>query len=291
VAPDDDPDAPEQAHPRDAVAVVFDAVGVATRLGLGAMGAVEKAVRSRGGRRDDRNAGAAADTGRTPVDVAEVLALAAIGIGAEITGRALAAAATAASVAERGGEALLHHRPLRQPIERLTTAAQPWNDGVRKTLTEGERLATDQGLDLAARIATKVMDRIDVDAVVDRVDLDRILARVNVDEIAARLDVDAVASRLDLERLIQRLDLTAIAQGVIDELDLAAIAQSVIDELELGEIIRESTGTVTVEAVDAIRVGGMNADRLVTRFVDRLLMRRNGAAHDPPSGTSDLADQ
>jgi hypothetical protein len=73
-----------------------------------------------------------------------------------------------------------------------------------------------------------------------------------------------------------------MAEGVLDQLDLTAIAERVINELELSELIRESTGTVTVDAVDALRSGGMQADRLVSRVIGRILMRRELAGTDGP---------
>ena len=232
-----------------------------------------------------------------------MLALGAVAIGAEVARRVFSGAAWAATQAEHGATALMQHRPLRRPVERLTDAAEPWDERARKGFSQGGQVATDRGLDLAAEIAAKIVERLDIDAIVDRVDIERILSRVDLNEVAGRLDVDAVAARLDVERVIGRLDLPAIAEGVIDQLDLTAIArrvideldlttiaQQVIDEVQLSEIIRESTGTVTVDAVDALRVGGMNADRLVARVVDRLLMRRNGSvpndspAAGPPAG-------
>jgi hypothetical protein len=243
---------------------------------------------------------APAEDERTSVETAEVLALGAVAIGAEVARRVFAGAAWAASQAEHGATALISHRPLRRPVERLTDAAEPWDERARKAAGDGGRAATDRGLDLAAEIATRIVDRLDIDAIVDRVDIERVLARVDLNEVAGRLDVDAVAARLDLERLIGRLDLAAIAQSVIDQLDLTAMAEGVLDqldlteiaervinELELTELIRESTGTITVDAVDALRVGGMHADRLVTRVVDRLLMRREALESSSRSSSSD----
>jgi hypothetical protein len=299
---DDAPDEP--ARSRDSVDRFYAAVGGATRLSLKALGLVASGIegaarraRPRSAPAPDSDPDAPAEDERSSVETAEVLALGAVAIGAEVARRVFARAAWAASQAEHGATALISHRPLRGPVDRLTGSAEPWDERARKALSEGQQVTTDRGLDLAAEIATRIVDRLDIDAIVDRVDIERILARVDLNEVAGRLDVDAVAARLDLERVIGRLDLPAITEGVIDQLDLTAIAQrvineldlttiakQVIDELELSEVIRESTGTVTVDAVDALRVGGMNADRLVARVVDRILMRRNGAVADEPPG-------
>jgi hypothetical protein len=303
---DDVPDEP--ARSRDSVDRFYAVVGGATRLSLWAMGVVATGMGGVGRRLRSRPAPeseldpdvpAQDRDERTSVETAEVLALGAVAIGAEVARRVFAGAAWAALQAEHGATALISHRPLRGPVDRMTESAEPWDERARKALNEGQQATTDRGLDLAAEIATRIADRLDIDAIVDRVDIERILARVDLNEVAGRLDVDAVAARLDVERVIGRLDLPAIAEGVIDqldltsvarrvinELDLTTIAKQIIDELELSEVIRESTGTVTVDAVDALRVGGMQADRLVARVVDRILMRRNGAESDDPPGAS-----
>lgn len=299
----------EPARSRDSVDRFYDPVGSATRFSLKAMElvaiGVERAARRARPRptpAGDPGPDASAAEERTSVETAEVLVLGAVAIGAEVAHRVFEGAAWAASQAEHGATALISHRPLRRPVERLTDAAEPWDERTRKAAGDGGRAATDRGLDLAAEIATRIVDRLDLDAIVDRVDIERILARVDLNEVAGRLDVDAVAARLDVERLIGRLDLAAIAQsvidqldltamaeGVLDQLDLTAIAERVINELELSELIRESTGTITVDAVDALRVGGMQADRLVTRVVDRLLMRRAALESSPRSSPPDGA--
>jgi len=74
--------------------------------------------------------------------------------------------------------------------------------------------------------------------------------------VLAELDVDAVADRIDLDRIVDRIDLDAILLRV-----------------DMEGLIRESTSTMVDESVDALRVQGMNADRLVSRVVDRLLRR------------------
>ncbi|MGZ6545352.1 MAG: hypothetical protein ACXVEI_08585 [Actinomycetota bacterium] len=129
-------------------------------------------------------------------------------------------------------------------------------------------------LDLTALVADRVdldavVVRLDVDRVVDRVDLRRAIDRISIDEIAAKLDVDAVAARLDIQAVVDRLDVVGIAQGVIDELDIP-------------ELIRESTGAMSAETVDTIRLRGMDADRFISRVMDRVLSRK-GDDGPPPA--------
>jgi hypothetical protein len=88
-----------------------------------------------------------------------------------------------------------------------------------------------------------------------------VVARVDLDAIAARIDLDAIAARIDLNAIVSRLD-------------LAGLTEQVIDEVDLGEIIRESSGTMATETVDALRVQGMRADHLLSRLVDRVLLRK-----------------
>jgi hypothetical protein len=108
--------------------------------------------------------------------------------------------------------------------------------------------------------------------------------------ILQRVDLNEAISRIDVERVVSKVDLVALARNVLDGLDLAGIARGVIDELDLTELIRESTGTVTVEAVDALRLGGMSADRMVSRVVDRLLMRKGERAPNGAVATSSAGD-
>jgi hypothetical protein len=123
---------------------------------------------------------------------------------------------------------------------------------------------------LIAALVVAVLDQVDLDQVVARVDLDRMLDRVDPNQIAARIDLDAIARRIDLEAIVGRVDLDA----VVARIDLPRLTEEVIDEVDLGEIIRESSSTMASETVDALRVQGMRVDGLVSRLVDRVLLRQ-----------------
>jgi hypothetical protein len=114
---------------------------------------------------------------------------------------------------------------------------------------------------LIAALAAAVLEEIDLDEVVARVDLDRIVDRVDLNQVAARIDLDAIVGRVDLDAIVARVDLPGLTEQVIDEVDL-------------GEIIRESSSTMATETVDALRVQGMRVDGLVSRIVDRILLRQ-----------------
>jgi hypothetical protein len=122
---------------------------------------------------------------------------------------------------------------------------------------------------LIAELAAAVLDEIDLDEVVARVDVDRIVDRVDLNQIAARLDLDAIIGRVDLDAVVARVDLPGLTEQVIDEVDL-------------GEIIRESSSTMASETVDALRVQGMRVDGLVSRIVDRILLREGQRQTGPP---------
>jgi hypothetical protein len=138
----------------------------------------------------------------------------------------------------------------------------------------------------------RLLDRIDIDAIVSRVDVDAIVARVDmervarsfpVDEVLDGIDLDQVVDRVDIDRAVERVDLDAI----VHRMNLGEIAQEVIDEIDLPAIVRESSGVMASEGIQTVRVQGMNADRLVSRIVDRVLRRDArdlGAPADPERG-------
>jgi hypothetical protein len=121
--------------------------------------------------------------------------------------------------------------------------------------------------------------RVDLNRIVDRINLNQIAARIDLDEIVRRIDIDAIAERIDLDAIVTRIDLDAIVarvdlDAVLGRVDLPALTEQVIDEVDLGEIIRESSSTMASETVDALRVQGMRVDGLVSRIVDRVLLRQ-----------------
>ncbi|WP_439955920.1 hypothetical protein [Nocardia kruczakiae] len=105
--------------------------------------------------------------------------------------------------------------------------------------------------DLTERVLQAVIGRI-VRTAVGAVDLTAIV----VDNV----DLDAVAERIDVDKIIGRVDLVGLADTVIDGVDLP-------------RIIRESTDSMSAEAVLGIRSQGMHADDAVAGFVGKLLRR------------------
>lgn len=124
---------------------------------------------------------------------------------------------------------------------------------------------------------------IDIERIIDRVDVDAIAARVDIAPILDRVDVDDVAARVDVERIIDRVDVNAIAakvdvDAVIGRVDLVGLSNQVIDGVDLPRIIRESTSTMSTEAVRGARSQGMAADDAVEGFVGRLFGREGAQA-------------
>jgi hypothetical protein len=267
------------------IATLSVAAGLAVDVAAAALAAVGEGLRRMGS--EARTVSDEESSEEQVVESAELVDAvghAVVGVGAAVAQVTLATAFAGFRGFERAASAVLRQPAVQEPVDRLIAATGTWEGRGREALDVDAQSAIDAGLDLVAEIAVLVIDRLDLDAVVDR---------VNIDRAAARLDVEQLVRRLDLTRITQgvidQLDLTAIAQRVLDELDLTEIARRVIDELELTELIRESTTTVSVDTVDAIRVGGMTADRALARLVGRLLMRKNGSAPDGDGGPSDPA--
>jgi hypothetical protein len=234
-------------------------------------------------------AGLKAPDGR--IDVPRLLAAAAFGLAVEAQRRSLDAAAT---VATRLGS------PLRVMVRPAVAFAQgsvavarhhfDLDGWAARGVAEQQRVqevAARAIRMLIAALAAAVLDEIDLDQVVGRVDLDRIVDRINLNQIAARIDVAEIVDRVDVDAIAERIDLDAIAgridpdaivarvdiDAILARVDLPGLTEQVIDEVDLGEIIRESTSTMASETVDALRVQGMRVDGLVSRIVDRILLR------------------
>ena len=131
------------------------------------------------------------------------------------------------------------------------------------------------GLDLR-RLVEQVLAEIDLTPIAENV-----VQRMDLKEIVGtaldQMDLtDIVVEHVDLRRVIisalEELDLT---QLVLERVDLVRVADVILDGVDLPEIIRDSTGSMVSETVHDVRVQGIEADRAVSRLVDRLL-RRSG---------------
>lgn len=102
-----------------------------------------------------------------------------------------------------------------------------------------------------------------VDALATRIDLTQLVHdHVDLDRLAATLDLDLLAATLDVDAVAHRLDLIGLANEVIDGVDLPGI-------------IRQSSASVTSEAVRDVRMQGIEADQAISRVLEHLLPRRH----------------
>jgi hypothetical protein len=94
--------------------------------------------------------------------------------------------------------------------------------------------------------------------------------------------VDQVLHRVDLTRIVlENVDIDKILVAV----DLPKVAEYVVDEIDLSAIIRDSTSSVTSEAVRGVRMQSVDADQAVSRLADRLVHRRQRKTDAEGSGS------
>ncbi|HET7518342.1 MAG TPA: hypothetical protein VFN05_11720, partial [Actinomycetes bacterium] len=238
-------------------------------------------------------AGAAVRPPDDRADLPRLLAAAALGLAVEAQRRSLG---TAAAVATRVGSPLrILARPALALAQGSVAVARHHLDLDRwaaRGLAEQQRAreaAARAIRGVIAALAAAVLDEVDLDQVVARVDLDRIVDRVDPNAIAARIDLDELVDSVDIDAIAKRIDLDAIVarvdiDAILARVDLPALTEEVIDEVDLGEIIRESSSTMATETVDALRVQGMRVDGLVSRVIDRLLLREGQRQTGPLDG-------
>jgi hypothetical protein len=124
-----------------------------------------------------------------------------------------------------------------------------------------------------------IVAAVDIDALLDNVNVEGIIERVDVEKIIDRVDVEKIIDRVDVEKIIERVDVNAIVgrvdvQGIMGQVDIAPMAQEIIATVDIGAIVRQSTGSITGDAVDGGRVTAMRIDGFIDRVADRILFRR-----------------
>ena len=226
-----------------------------------------------------------ADVGAPEPGVLSLLPGAAVALLVEAERRALQAAAL---IDEQVGPVLdrvLRLRLVQAPAEAARRTLE--NLSTRGVKEQQHAVATAQSLVERAvpEVVRAVLDLIDVDEIIARVDIDGVVERVDLNRAVSRVDVEEIIAKVDIDGVVQRVDIDAI----IKRLDLAALTDEVITEVDLREIVRESSSSITGEAVDAVRVQGMNADRLVSRLMDKVLFRRAGRDLAGPADTDQPA--
>ena len=154
---------------------------------------------------------------------------------------------------------------------------------VEQTVTYAVTSSVNAALDrLVPTIADAVISRIDLtDVVLDQVDLHRIVMSA-LDEmdltqvVIERVDVNAIVEQADIERVIDRVPIIDLADYVIDEIDLP-------------QIIRDSTSGIAGDAINTLRRQGIGADRLISRFGDRIVLRSRARKVNAPGEPESLA--
>ncbi len=128
-----------------------------------------------------------------------------------------------------------------------------------------------------------------VTEVIDQLDLGAIIALVLKDVDLTTIVTDQVDLGEVVNSALDDLDLTAL---VMQRVDLVGIADYVVDAVDLPGIVRESTGSIASETVRSVRFQAVDADKGLSRLVDRLTLRGGRARKlDAPGEPDALTDE
>jgi hypothetical protein len=88
------------------------------------------------------------------------------------------------------------------------------------------------------------------------------------------------------ENVIAQLDFVRIVEQIpVDDIAAAIDVEAIVQRIDLGGVIRESTASLTMEGVDAVRTQSVTVDAWAARVVDRILLRKQ--ARDTGFGGED----
>jgi hypothetical protein len=77
------------------------------------------------------------------------------------------------------------------------------------------------------------------------------------------------------ENVIAQIDFVRIVEQIpVDDIAGAIDIEAIVARVDLGGVIRESTASLTMETVDAVRSQGIALDQFTARVVDRVLFRK-----------------
>ncbi len=77
------------------------------------------------------------------------------------------------------------------------------------------------------------------------------------------------------ENVIAQLDFVRIVEQIpIDDIAASIDVEAIVQRIDLGGVIRESTASLTMETVDAVRSQGITIDAWAERIVDKVLFRK-----------------
>jgi hypothetical protein len=246
-----------EAHPEAARRDGLEIVGVAFGIALVAVSVVRRVLARSG------PAWVAADG--AAVRPVSLTALATGALGGLILGAARLDAALMRRIPS----------PLRSVARPFSPLARPLEPALRDMLTslEGKWRETCLSAETSAVAFTRELERELLQAVLGPLDL--------TDIVRTRVDIDALVDEVDLDRIVAKVDIEAL----VARLDLGELTQEVLDEIDLPSLIRESTGTITADAIEEVRYVSLDADRMVARVIDRL-MRRSTRHLDAPGEPS-----
>jgi hypothetical protein len=239
---------------------------------------------------------------------------AALGLGLEARRRFLSAATAGWSVVAPVGSFLSSRPPMRAPMKAARAGLDRWHQrgtaqmrrDMDATLEAGREITPDLvstalswvGPRPLADLVERILPLVRAEALVplvqrmlDELPPEQILSLV--ERLMSQLDrarVDRLADRMfevvDVNGIVARVNVKDLMQ----ELDIPELTRELMEEIDLGEIIRESMGSVSAETRDVLRVRGVQADRRISRVVDRILLRSGERDIAIPAGDADNGD-
>lgn len=224
-----------------------------------------------------------AERHRDPTLLREV-ARAATGMALVAEERALVVAESVEMGAQRAVEVGSQVPIVRDALVGFSSFLGRWS--ARADLEQARRRAetTDFFARMIPAVIDAVIERIDVAAVVERVPLADIVGALDIDALLEQVDLNELMAHIDVDAIVQRVDMPAILARV----DMVGIVSEVLDEIDIGAIVRESTGSITGDAVDGARVTAMRIDTFVAKVTDRVLLR---GAHDRSGLPTPIEDE
>lgn len=249
-------------------ATISAATQRASELGVGAVSLSTRAFADL----LDRYWPGVAPPNRTNPSIAHRLARAATGMALATEQRVIAATTALELGAQRALDTGRQIPVVRDVLVGIDASLDRWAEHADVETARSEQAVTAFVTQVMPAIVNGVMERLDINGILDQVDVDRLLDQVDVDRLLDNVDIDRLMSRVDVEALMQRVELGPLVTDVLDEVDI-------------GGIVRESTGSITGDAVDSARLTAMRLDGFVGRVADRLLLRggvdRNSAPNPP----------
>jgi hypothetical protein len=177
------------------------------------------------------------------------------------------------------------------PVRATEHYLERWSDAASEEQARNRALVAEFVRRLAPELATAVVQQLDVDTLVAQLPIDSIVAGVDIDALLERVDVERIIERVDVERIVERVDVNAIVgrvdvQAIMQRVDIAPMADEIISEVDIGAIVRQSTGSITGDAVDSGRLTAMRIDGFLDRVIDKVMLRKHGRELALPGGDS-----